>query len=293
MRLSMEHLSKQFGKKVAVQETNLCLKEGVYGFLGANGAGKTTLMQMVCGILTPTSGEIRIDGKRQQDCGEWFRDMLGYLPQEFGYPPGFTAREFLHYAASIKGLLWNAAKKKTEELLELTSLSGEAGKKIRTFSGGMKRRLGIAQALLNDPKILILDEPTAGLDPKERAFFRGMISDLAKDKLVLLSTHIVSDVEYIADEILMMKEGKMIMQGRPEKLIGSLEGKVWECTVPAEEWRAFERTCRVVNAHHRGREIDVRVLAEKPPKASARMAEPGLEDLYLSCFMEQGEASRL
>ncbi|MBM6804349.1 ATP-binding cassette domain-containing protein, partial [Mediterraneibacter glycyrrhizinilyticus] len=174
MRLALEHLSKQFKNKIAVDNVNTVLKEGIYGFLGANGAGKTTLMQMVCGILAPTKGEVKVDGVNNIKMGEDFRDLLGYLPQEFGYMPGFTAKDFMLYIASIKGLMPGYAKRRTEELLELVNLESDMNRKIRTFSGGMKRRLGIAQALLNDPKILIMDEPTAGLDPKERAYFRNV-----------------------------------------------------------------------------------------------------------------------
>lgn len=212
MELIIDRLSKQYGSRIAVDRVSAKLHPGVYGLLGANGAGKTTLMRMLCGILTPTGGTITFDGMDVTQ--ESYRAMLGYLPQDFGYYPEFTAMDFLLYLAALKGIPRASARCRAEELLELVSLKEVGKKKIKTFSGGMKQRLGIAQALLNDPKLLILDEPTAGLDPKERVRFRELIASLGRDSIVLLSTHIVSDVEHIADEILMMKDGQLIYQGR-------------------------------------------------------------------------------
>lgn len=221
MKLTVDRITKQYKNKIAVDRLSFELTEGVTGLLGANGAGKTTLMRMMSGILIPTSGEINADGINVNT--ENYRALLGYLPQDFGYYPEFSAREFLEYFAALKGIEKKKAKEKTGELLELVGLSDVAGKKIKTFSGGMKQRVGIAQALLNDPKILILDEPTAGLDPKERVRFRDLIEELGKDSIVLLSTHIVTDIEHIADRIIMMKEGSMIWQGRRSDVEGDLE----------------------------------------------------------------------
>ena len=221
MELSIDRLTKQYQNKIAVDRISLRLNTGIYGLLGANGAGKTTLMRMVCGILKPTSGTITFDGIDVSE--ERYRSMLGHLPQDFGYYPEFTGEDFLLYMAALKGMRKPQARRKTVELLKLVSLHDVAKKKIKTYSGGMKQRLGIAQALLNQPKLLVLDEPTAGLDPKERVRFRDLIKDLGKDSIVLLSTHIVSDIEHIADDILMMKSGQLIYQGKWTDKSGNLE----------------------------------------------------------------------
>ena len=221
MELVIDRLTKQFQNKIAVDRVSLRLNNGVYGLLGTNGAGKTTLMRMLCGILQPTSGTIAFDGMDVSE--EGYRAILGYLPQDFGYYPEFTAMGFLLYMAALKGLPKHSAKRRANELLELVGLQDMGRKKIKTFSGGMKQRLGIAQALLNNPKLLILDEPTAGLDPKERVRFRNLFGLLGKDRVVLLSTHIVSDIEHIADEVLMMKDGNLIYHGAWDEQMGDLE----------------------------------------------------------------------
>ena len=221
MELVIDRLTKQFQNKIAVDRVSLRLHNGVFGLLGTNGAGKTTLMRMLCGILQPTSGTITFDGIDVSE--EGYRAILGYLPQDFGYYPEFTAIDFLIYMAALKGLPKPSAKRRANELLELVGLEDMGRKKIKTFSGGMKQRLGIAQALLNNPKLLILDEPTAGLDPKERVRFRNLIGQLGKDSIVLLSTHIVSDIEHIADEVLMMKDGNLIYSGTWDEQMGDLE----------------------------------------------------------------------
>lgn len=219
--LCIDSVTKKYQSRTVVESISLKLTTGVYGLLGANGAGKTTLMRMICGILQPTQGQITLAG--EPVTSESYRAMLGYLPQDFGYYPDFTGREFLLYMAALKGLSKPQAREKSGELLEMVGLSEQARKKIKTYSGGMKQRLGIAQALLNAPRLLVLDEPTAGLDPKERVRFRNLIAEEGKSSIVLLSTHIVSDVEHIADSILMMKAGRLIYQGKWEESRGDLE----------------------------------------------------------------------
>lgn len=211
MELIVDRLTKQYQNKIAVDRINLKLNCGIYGLLGENGAGKTTFIRMLCGILKPTNGTVTFDG--MDVSSEEYRAILGYLPQEFGYYPDFTGMDFLLYMSSLKGLTKTTAKRKAIKLFELVNLSDCAKKKIKTYSGGMKQRLGIAQALLNDPKVIILNEPTAGLDPKERVRFRNLIKELGKDSIILLSTHIVSDIENIADDVIMMKDGQIIFEG--------------------------------------------------------------------------------
>lgn len=221
MELIIDNLSKQYKNKTVVDCISVRLHKGVYGLLGENGAGKTTLMRMICGILTPTGGTISFDGMDVKE--ESYRSILGYLPQDFGYYPEFTGQDFLLYMAALKGIPKPQAKRKAAELLQLVSLQDTAKKKIKTYSGGMKQRLGIAQALLSQPKLLVLDEPTAGLDPKERVRFRNLIEDLGRESIVLLSTHIVSDIEQIADLVLIMKNGRLIYQDKWDNDQASLE----------------------------------------------------------------------
>lgn len=221
MELVINRVSKQFKNRIAVDNVSMCLSPGVYGLLGANGAGKTTLLRMICGILRPDRGTVEFNGTDVSE--ESYRNVLGYLPQDFGYYPSFTGWDFLMYLAALKGIQKSRAKKRCRELIDIVGLSGTEKKKIRTYSGGMIRRLGIVQALLNSPKLLILDEPTAGLDPKERVRFRDLIAEEGRDSIVLLSTHIVSDVEHIADRILMMRDGQLIFNGTREEVGNDLE----------------------------------------------------------------------
>lgn len=290
MELTTIGLTKRYGPKTAVNCLSVTLTSGVYGLLGANGAGKTTLMRLLCTVLTPTSGKITLDGQSIQSLGEQYRDILGYLPQHFGYYPDFTALDFLLYMAALKGLPGRAAKDRARELLEAVGLSEESRRRVKTFSGGMKQRLGIAQAMLNDPHVLILDEPTAGLDPKERVRFRNLISAFAKDRIVILSTHIVSDVEFIAEKIILMRSGEVVHLGRPQEITREISGLVWECTVPtaqAEQYTAHWNVSNLRNGEN-GNTV-LRVIADRPPAAGASQVQPNLEDLFLYYFKEEGK----
>ena len=289
MELQLQDLRKQYGEKCAVNNVSANLAPGIYGLLGANGAGKTTLMRMICGVLKPTSGSIRLNGKTVEQLGEQYYTHLGYMPQDFGFYPDFTAREFMLYMAAVKGLDKRLAKKRTENLLHMVNLSDVADKKIKSYSGGMKQRLGIAQAELNSPAILILDEPTAGLDPKERVRFRNLISDFAKEKIVILSTHIVSDVSYIADTILMMKQGRFLLQEPMSTVTDSIRGKVWELLVDERTAAEYSRKFSVVNLHHENNMVRLRMIEETAPGEDAQAVEPSLEDLFLYHFGEEAE----
>ncbi len=290
MELKTVHLTKRYGSKTAVSHLQMALTNGVYGLLGENGAGKTTLMRLICGIQTPTSGKITLNGKRIDRLGERYRDLLGYLPQHFGYYPDFTARDFLLYVAALKGLDGREAKRKADELLAEVGLKKECRQKIRTFSGGMKQRLGIAQAMLNDPRILILDEPTTGLDPKERIRFRNLISAFSKDRIVILSTHIVSDVEWIAGEIIMMRSGKILHFGKTQEITAEIDGCVWECMVPAESAEEYGKRFRVSNLRNaEDGSVVLRVISRECPGLDAVGVLPNLEDLYLFYFGEEGK----
>ena len=284
MELIFDRVTKQYKNKLAVDRVSLSLKQGVYGLLGANGAGKTTSMRMMCGVLKPDSGEILWDGRKVEE--EAYRDVLGYLPQEFGYYPDFSAMDFLMYLGALKGIPKKQARGKALELLELTGLSPAAKRKIKTFSGGMKQRLGIAQALLNNPKVLVLDEPTAGLDPKERVRFRNLISKLGNDRIVLLSTHIVSDVEHIADVILVMKAGAIIHQGSLKEIMQTIEGKVWECRVDAKTAEELTDRYPALNIREEENGTLLRLVCGQKPAETAVSMEASLEDLYLYYFSE-------
>lgn len=291
MKLEIRHVTKRYRDKMAAADVSLTLTAGVWGLLGANGAGKTTLMRMLAGILRPTEGQILCDGVEIGALGAAYREKLGYLPQEFGFYPEFTVQDYLEYMAALKGLPRAEAARQIDALLERVSLAEVRRKKIVKLSGGMKRRVGIAQALLNDPEILILDEPTAGLDPGERVRLRNLLSEFAQDRIVLISTHIVSDVEYIAAENAVMKDGKIIAVDTTEGLVQQIEGKVWQGSAPAEELPRWEHRLQVVNLRNEpDGTVTLRYLAEAPQLPGSIPARPKLEDLYLWLFPEETEA---
>lgn len=286
MELTISDLTKDFGSFRAVDQVTFTMHSGVYGLLGVNGAGKTTLMRMLTTLLRPTGGEIRWDGQDVFRMDSAYRKLLGYLPQDFGYYPDFSIYDYLMYIASIKGIRPAAAKQRALRLLKQVGLSQAGHKKMKTLSGGMKRRVGIAQAMLNDPKILILDEPTAGLDPNERIRFRNLISELSEDRIVLLSTHIVSDIEYIASEILLMKDGRITLSGTAEEVIASMPERVWLFSVPREQVDRYLAAYRVSNLKTTPAGATLRVLSAECPAIGAVETAATLEDVFLHYFGE-------
>ena len=288
MELQMVNLTKRFGDFTAVDDMNIRITNGVYGLLGVNGAGKTTLMRMICTLLTPTSGQILCDGKDILKMEGEYRNLLGYLPQEFGFYPEFSVKDYLLYIASLKGIRPVVAKKRVKELLDQVGLSKAAGKKMKKLSGGMKRRVGIAQAILNNPKILILDEPTAGLDPTERVRFRNLISELSKERIVILSTHIVSDVEYIANEIWLMKNGRLVQQGSLNDVLDSMPEKVWSLVTSQAEAAKQMKEYKVSNMKTDRDGVELRIISAQPPCDYAKVVQPNLEDVFLYYFGGKG-----
>lgn len=288
MELKLVNVTKEFEQEkerfAAVDHVSLTMQYGVYGLLGVNGAGKTTLMRMLCTLLKPTEGKILLDGNDIFAMDGGYRRLLGYLPQEFGYYPEFSVKDYLLYIASIKGIRPAAAKKRVKDLIRQVGLEKAVNKKMKKLSGGMKRRVGIAQAMLNNPKILILDEPTAGLDPNERIRFRNLISELATERLVLLSTHIVSDIEYIANEILLMKDGQILHSGTAYEIISAVPTRVWNVCVPAREVERYLRHYQVVNIKTAADHAELRILSPKSPALSAQEEALTLEDAFLYYF---------
>lgn len=288
MELKIEHLTKKYKDKTAADDVNLTITPGIWGLLGANGAGKTTLMRMIAGIMKPTSGCVKFDGVNIERLGGAYRDIFGYLPQEFGFYPEFTVQDYLEYVAALKGLTKKNTREKIEELLTRLTLEDVRRKKIVKLSGGMKRRVGIAQALLNEPEVLILDEPTSGLDPGERVRFRNLLSEFAQNRIVLISTHIVPDVEYIAFRNTIMKDGGIVSEGTTEELVGIMEGKVWSTEMLQCDVHKAEQKAKVVNLRNiSGSVVSVRYLSEEKIFPDSIEEQPRLEDLYLWLFPQE------
>jgi ABC-2 type transport system ATP-binding protein len=286
LKLTIENVSKRYsGSTLALQDFSLELGSGILGLLGPNGAGKTTLMSILATITRPTSGTIRWNGTDLAADPNAIRSVLGYLPQDFGVYPNLNAIEFLEYLAAVKGLDAATSRHRIDELLNLVNLTDARKRPLGGFSGGMRQRIGIAQALLNDPKLLIVDEPTAGLDPEERVRFRNLLSDLSGDRIVILSTHIVSDVEATATDIALISEGKLVAHAAPEALLPAVEGKVWEWVVPSADLQAAKKQYLISNTSRRSDGVHVRLLSSEPPKGTSAVA-PTLEDAYLFCLSQ-------
>jgi ABC-type multidrug transport system ATPase subunit len=282
MQLSVNNLGKQYKRDFwGLKDFSLDIKPGILGLLGPNGAGKSTFMRMLATITKPTDGTITWNGTDVIKSPDTLRDVLGYLPQDFGVYPNLNAVEFLEYMAAIKGLDAVTAKRRIDELLQLTNLVEAAKRPLGGYSGGMKQRVGIAQALLNDPQLLIVDEPTVGLDPEERVRFRNLLSDLSGERIVILSTHIVSDVEATATHIALVNKGQLLREAAPEKLLNELEHKVWEWTVHSDDLPALKQKYIISGTIRRSDGVQVRVVSADKPDADAQNVSPNLEDAYL------------
>lgn len=287
MKLQIDELSKNYGDIQALDKVSMEMENGIYGLLGPNGAGKSTLINLLTDNVKRKSGHILWDGTEILKLGKAYRDILGYMPQEQGYYEDFTAGAFLMYMARVKGLKKKEAKERTEHLLKIVNLEANRNNKIASFSGGMRQRLMLAQALLNDPKILILDEPTAGVDPQERIRIRNFISQIAKDKIVILATHIISDVEAIAKEIVLLKKGKIIGKGTPEQLLTTLDSKVFEIYADKKDLEKLQEGYIISNLKNSKEGVMARVIGEKPSSEyTYNETAASLEDLYLYYFNE-------
>lgn len=283
--LTLVNISKKYGNQTAVENINLDMDHGLYGMLAPNGAGKTTIIKMITTLLFPTTGEILYDGINIMEMGAAYRDLIGYLPQQFGYYKNNTPTQYLEYLACLKKMPKEKVKSRIQELLELVGLSDVAHKKMKKFSGGMIQRVGIAQAMLNDPKILILDEPTAGLDPKERVRFRNIISILSKDRIVILSTHIVSDIESIANQVILIKNQHLYKVDTVPNICNSLEGRIYEIEVPDQEYEIFEKAHQVLAARQENGKMAVRYYEkEKSGLKNAVLCNANLEDVFLVTY---------
>ena len=288
MQLKLENLSKNYrGNVQALRGVQISLRPGILGLLGPNGAGKSTLMRILATVTRPSSGRVLWNETDIAENPDSLRNTLGYLPQDFGIYPNLSAIEFLEYLAAVKGISSVAAKKRIGELLELVNLADAAKRPLGGYSGGMRQRVGIAQALLNDPQLLIVDEPTAGLDPEERVRFRNLLSELSGERIVILSTHIVSDIEAVATSIAILAHGQLLAHDSPEGLLASVAGRVWEVVIPSEQLQSLRQKHLVSNTAHRSDGVHARVVADSVPGYSARPLEPSLEDAYLAALSAQ------
>ncbi|HYE84096.1 MAG TPA: ATP-binding cassette domain-containing protein [Clostridia bacterium] len=284
MKLTIKNISKNYGKKQALNGISFEMENGVYGLLGPNGAGKSTLIRILAGVMEASGGEVMVNGKNRKACDREYRSKLGYLPQSLDFYPEFSGLDYLRFIAALKGMKGAATENKIKGLAEQVGLSGDLHRKCINYSGGMKRRLGIAQALLNNPEILILDEPTAGLDPHERIKFRNLISIFSRDRTVLLSTHIVSDVNSIAKQTVMIKDGMVGRMERNEHFVDAMEGKVWLLIMLVDELVVYQNNHIISNVIPVGNRMEVRVVSDKKPAPDAVATIPTLEDAYLYEF---------
>ena len=285
-KLEMINVTKSYKHKNANENINLVLESGVYGLLGPNGAGKSTLMKQIVTVTNPTSGKILYNGKDIKSLDDEYRAIVGYLPQDFDAYKNFKAKDFLMYMSALKGMDKETSKKRVDELLKLVGLSEVSNKLVSKFSGGMKRRVGIAQALLNNPKVLILDEPTAGLDPQERTRFRNLLSQIGRDTIVILSTHIISDIESVAKETIMIKDGKVLLQGTHREILKDMEGKVYSLDTNDENLVSeIQNKYKVVSINRGIENISIRFISEtKPSYEKIKLIEPKFEDVYMFYF---------
>lgn len=285
--LAIKNVGKNYGDFCALKNINMDFENGVYGLLAPNGAGKTTLIKMIATLNFPTSGEILYNGENIQNLDEEYRDIIGYLPQDFGYYKSYSPIKFLSYISALKGIDKNKTDEKIQEILKLVGLEGVGNKKMRKFSGGMIQRVGIAQALLNNPKILILDEPTAGLDPKERVRFRNLLSELSRDRIIIVSTHIVSDIESISNEVIMIKDKELLYKDKIENICKKIHGKVFEAEIENNQMIEFRKKYLSLSEKQENGKMKIRFICEDEYDKSWSLVYPSLEDVFLYEYKDE------